>query len=111
MCTFVCQYLCQTAVSSSPQFSFLYSCPGTWKTSASLCKEMVCAIQNVVDCPGVDAEVSKDSLSCVQDRGMWIFLPSPCCCTAHRWPFGFVSAGILPHTGVAALALLMETEH
>lgn len=32
--------------------------------------------------------MSKDSLSCVQDRGIWIFLPSPCCCTAHRWPFG-----------------------
>lgn len=50
-------------------------------------------------------------LSCVQDRGMWIFLASPCCSTAHRWPFGFVSAGILPHTGTVAWALLMETEH
>lgn len=35
----------------------------------------------------------------------------PCYFIAHRWPFGFVSGGILPHTEIAALVLLMETEH
>lgn len=60
---FVCQYMCQTLQHSicvrSSQFSFQYSCPGTWSTSASLCTEVVCAIKYVVDNPGVDAEVSK----------------------------------------------------
>lgn len=105
-------YLCLPVycVSSSRQFSFQYSCPGTWNTSASLCTEVICAIQNVGDNAGVDAEVSKLPELC-PGQGIWIFLPSPCCFTAHRWPFGFVSAGVLPHTGIAALALLMETEH
>jgi len=60
---------------------------------------MVCAIPNVVG-----AEVSGDSLGCVQGRWirnkfmlyvvLGVLLPSPCHCIAHRWPFGFSSAVI-----------------
>lgn len=60
-CTFVCWYMCTIAVSCSPLFSLHFFCPGTWKVCASLCMEMVCVIQNVLRCPGLDAEVSGDS--------------------------------------------------
>lgn len=39
-----------------------------------------------------------------------VLLPSPYHCIAHRWPFGFFAV-ICTLTGIAALALLMETEH
>lgn len=57
-CTFVCQYMCTTAVSCSPLLSLHFFCSGTCKECASLCTEMVCAIQNVLGCPGLDAEMS-----------------------------------------------------
>lgn len=82
---------------------------------------MVCAIQNVLSCAGVDAEVPGDRLGCVQGRWirselmlyvvLGVLLPSPYHCIAHRWPFGFSFAAVCTLTGIAALALLMETEH
>lgn len=53
-------YVCLPAhvyTSCSPLLSLHFLCPGTWKAGTSLCTEMVCAIQNVLGCPGVDAEV------------------------------------------------------